>query len=66
MFWFWITLAILVGGVVLLVPYFIWLAHKAADVFAELQMVGGHAAEFAEFLTQVGSGGVSAADRGKN
>ncbi|MCC6494988.1 MAG: hypothetical protein IT193_01880 [Propionibacteriaceae bacterium] len=51
----WVLLfgLIALGGLVMVVSYAVWLAHLAADVFSELEMLGQRAEELAELLGRI-------------
>ncbi|MEE9965275.1 MAG: hypothetical protein K4304_09320 [Propionicimonas sp.] len=51
----WVLLfgAIALGGLIMLVSYAVWLGHKAADLFSELEMLGQRVAELADLLGQI-------------
>ncbi len=51
----WVLLfgLIALGGLVMVVSYAVWLAHLAADVFSELEMLGRRAEELAELLGRI-------------
>ncbi|WP_152364849.1 hypothetical protein [Microlunatus speluncae] len=51
--WPWIFIGIAVGGLVMLVCFAVWLAHKASDVFAELRVLGERAGQGAELLSRI-------------
>ncbi len=53
MMWVWIFLGIGIAGLITMVSYAVWLAHKASDLFSELQMLGTRAEELAELVAQV-------------
>ncbi|MCW3157950.1 hypothetical protein [Micropruina sonneratiae] len=53
MIWVWVFLGIALAGVITVASYGVWLAHKAADLFSELQMIGTRAEELAELVSQV-------------
>ncbi|MDR3069733.1 MAG: hypothetical protein LBU38_01820 [Propionibacteriaceae bacterium] len=53
MIWVWVFLGIALAGLVMLVSFAVWLAHKAADIFSELQMLGDRAAEMAELVSKL-------------
>ncbi len=53
MVWVWIFLGIGVAGLITIASYAVWLAHKASDLFSELQMLGTRAGELAELVSQV-------------
>jgi hypothetical protein len=48
--WVLVFLGIALGGIVMLVCYAIWLAHKASDLFSEFEMLGTRAEEFGELV----------------
>ena len=51
----WVLLfgAIALGGLIMLVSYAVWLGHKAADLFSELEMLGQRVSELADLLGQI-------------
>lgn len=53
MTWVWVFVGIAVVGLIVIVSYVIWLAHKAADVIGELTVLGDRAAQLAELLGQI-------------
>ena len=53
MMWVWIFLGIALAGVITVGSYAVWLAHKASDLFSELQMLGKRAEELADLVSQV-------------
>ena len=53
MVWVWIFAGIAVAGLVTLGSYGVWLAHKASDLFSELQMLGTRAGELADLVSRV-------------
>ena len=53
MIWVWVFLAIAVVGVIVMVSYGVWLVHKAADIYAEVKMLGRRAQEFQALLNQL-------------
>jgi len=55
MLWVLVFLGIALAGLAMLVGYGIWLAHKSADVFSELDVLGKHAGELADLLGEVGA-----------
>ncbi len=52
--WVLLFLTIAVGGVVMVVCYAVWLAHKASDVYSEVAVLAGQAAELAELASEIG------------
>lgn len=53
MLWVWVFLAIAVAGLVTMISYGVWLFHKAADVYAELKMLGKRGEELLDLLDQL-------------
>lgn len=53
MIWVLVFGGIAVAGLIMLIGYAIWLAHKAADVYAELRVLGGRANELLELTAQI-------------
>lgn len=53
MIWVFVFGGIAVAGLVMLVAYAIWLAHKASDVFAELRVLGERGGKLAEIVSQI-------------
>jgi hypothetical protein len=53
MIWVLVFGLIALAGLIMLVSYAVWLAHKAADLFSELEMLGTRAEELAELLSQL-------------
>lgn len=53
MVWVLVFAGIALGGLIMLVSYAVWLAHKAADLFSELEMVAQRGVELAELLSQI-------------
>ena len=53
MVWVLVFAAIAVGGIVWLIAWTVWLAHKASDLFSEFEMLGQRAEEFADLVGQV-------------
>ena len=41
------------AGLAMVIGYAIWLAHKAADLFSELEMLGTRAQELAALLERI-------------
>lgn len=50
MVWVLVFGGIAVAGLAMVVGYAIWLAHKASDLFSELEMLGTRAEELAAVL----------------
>ncbi|MCE1173358.1 MAG: hypothetical protein LWW77_01970 [Propionibacteriales bacterium] len=53
MIWVLVFGLIALAGLIMLVSYAVWLAHKAADLFSELEMLGRRAEELADLLSQL-------------
>ena len=53
MVWVLVFLGIALAGVVMVVSYAIWLAHKAADLFSEIEMLGTRAEELVALLERI-------------
>jgi hypothetical protein len=53
MLWVVLFLVIALAGLAMLVGYAVWLAHKTADVFSELRVLGKHSDQLAELLAQI-------------
>jgi hypothetical protein len=51
--WVVLFLVIALAGLAMLVGYAVWLAHKTADVFGELRILGKHADQLAELLATI-------------
>lgn len=51
----WVLLfgLIALGGLITMISYAVWLGHKAADLFSELEMLGQRAEELADLLSQL-------------
>jgi len=69
--WVYVFGGIAVAGLIMLVAYGVWLAHKASDVFAELKVLGRRTGQLAELAAQVqvpelGTGPDRVADPDKN
>ena len=53
--WVLLFAAIAVGGLVMVICYAVWLAHKTSDVYSEVAVLGRQAQELAELAGQVGA-----------
>lgn len=53
MVWVFVFVAIGLAGLVVLICYGVWLAHKAADLFSEVEMLGRRAEELADLLARI-------------
>jgi hypothetical protein len=51
--WVFVFGGIALAGLVMLIAYAIWLAHKASDVFAELKVLGRRGGQFADIVSQI-------------
>lgn len=54
MLWVWVFVAIAVAGLVMVVCYTVWLAHKIADVLSEVAVVADRAGQLGDVLGQLG------------
>jgi hypothetical protein len=52
--WVFVFSGIALLGLAMLIGYAVWLAHKTADVFSELSMLGDRAGELLALAAQVG------------
>ena len=53
MVWVIVFVGIGLAGLIMLISYAVWLAHKASDLFSELDMLAVRAAELADLLAQI-------------
>lgn len=53
MIWVLIFGGVALLGLVTVVSYAVWLAHKASDVFSEIRVLAGRMEEIAELLGQI-------------
>jgi hypothetical protein len=53
MIWVIVFAGIALAGLVMLISYAVWLAHKAADVWSEVDMLAVRANEMAQLLAQI-------------
>lgn len=53
MVWVFVFGAIALAGLVMLISYAVWLAHKAADLYSEIEMLGTRATELAALLESI-------------
>lgn len=65
MLWVVVVLVLALAGLVTLVCYAVWLAHKTADLLSEVAVLGDRAGELADLVGQIhapgevrGGGGV--------
>lgn len=55
MIWVVVFGGVALAGLVTVVSYAVWLAHKASDLFSEVHMLGQRAAEASELLAAIGA-----------
>ncbi len=53
MIWVIVFVGIALAGLVMLICYSVWLAHKAADVWSEVDMLAVRANELAQLVAQI-------------
>lgn len=53
MVWVIVFATIALAGLIMVISYAVWLAHKAADLFSEIEMLGDRANELAALLERV-------------
>jgi hypothetical protein len=53
MVWVIVFAGIALAGLIMCISYAVWLAHKAADVWSEVDMLAVRAAELADLLEQI-------------
>lgn len=53
MIWVIVFGSIGLAGVVMLICYAVWLAHKASDLFSEVEMLAARADELAGLVSQI-------------
>jgi hypothetical protein len=53
MIWVIVFVGIALAGLVMLICYAVWLAHKAADVWSEVDMLAVRANELAQLVAQI-------------
>jgi hypothetical protein len=51
--WVIVFVGIGLAGLIMLISYAVWLAHKTSDVFSELEMLAVRADELAKLLSQI-------------
>lgn len=68
MLWVWVFVGIAVAGLVMVVCYVVWLAHKTADLLSEVAVLADRAGQLGDLLGQIGedtrSSGSGPLDRG--
>jgi hypothetical protein len=53
MIWVAVFGGIALAGVIMFIAYAVWLAHKAADVFSELQVLADRTGQLFDLLSQI-------------
>lgn len=53
MVWVFVFGGIALAGLIMLISYAVWLAHKAADLYSEIEMLGTRATELAQLLESI-------------
>ena len=53
MIWVIVFVGIGLAGVIMLISYAVWLAHKASDLFSELDVLAGRAGQLADLVGQI-------------
>jgi hypothetical protein len=53
MVWVLVFVGIGLAGLIMLISYAVWLAHKVSDLFSELDMLAVRAGEFADLVAQI-------------
>lgn len=53
MVWVIVFAAIALAGLIMLISYGVWLAHKAADLYSEIEMLGTRASELAALVESI-------------
>jgi hypothetical protein len=53
MIWVIVFVGIGLAGLIMLISYAVWLAHKASDLFSELDMLAVRAGELSDLLAQI-------------
>ncbi len=53
MMWVLIFAGIAMAGIITVVSYGVWLAHKVGDVLSEIEMIGTRAEELGELVSQI-------------
>jgi hypothetical protein len=53
MIWVIVFVGIGLAGLLMLISYAVWLAHKASDLFSELDMLAIRAGELSDLLAQI-------------
>lgn len=63
MTWVFVFGGIALAGLVMLVAYAVWLAHKASDVYSELVVLAERGGKFAEVVSQIRIDALTAEER---
>ena len=53
MIWVIVFVGIGLAGVIMLISYAVWLAHKASDLFSELDVLAERAGQLADLVGQI-------------
>ncbi len=53
MVWVFVFGGIALAGLIMLVCYGVWLAHKASDLYSEIEMLGTRAGELAALVERI-------------
>ena len=53
MIWVGVFVGIALAGVIMFIAYAVWLAHKAADVLSEVQVVADRTGQLFDLLSQI-------------
>jgi hypothetical protein len=53
MIWVIVFAGIGLAGLIMLISYAVWLAHKASDLFSELDVLATRAGDLADLLSQI-------------
>jgi hypothetical protein len=53
MIWVVVFAGIGLAGLIMLISYAVWLAHKTSDLFSELDMLAVRASELSELVSQI-------------
>ena len=64
MVWVLVFGGIALAGLAMVIGYAVWLAHKAADLFSELEMLGTRAGELAALLERIELPAVARGEQG--
>ena len=53
MLWVIVFVGIGLAGLIMLISYAVWLAHKVSDLFSELDVLAGRAGQLADLVGQI-------------